>query len=264
MRAPLQEGDFPFPVKYGYAAVGTVTAGPEAMIGRRVFALAPHQARQRIAAHWARPIPDAVPTARAVLAANMETALNATWDAPLSPGQHVAVVGLGLVGLLICAVLGRRRDLRVTACDIEPARATLAAGFGARFTAPDGLGDDHDVVFHTSASAAGLTRSLDALAFEGTLVEASWYGEHPVPVPLGGAFHSQRLRIVSTQVGHVAPSRRAALSHADRLDRALAMLDDPALDALITEEVALHDLPNRLPALLESGVAGVATRVRYP
>ncbi|MEM9783392.1 MAG: zinc-binding alcohol dehydrogenase, partial [Pseudomonadota bacterium] len=263
MRAPLQEGDFPFPVKYGYAAAGTVTAGMAEMIGRRVFALAPHQRVHRISAAWARPLPESVPTARAALAANMETALNAVWDAPIAPGQRVAVIGLGLVGLLICSVLGRRADLLLRAVDLVEHRAPIAEAFGAAFVPPGMLQDDHDVVFHCSASAPGLAEGLAALAFEGTLVETSWYGDRPVSVPLGAAFHSRRLRMISSQVGHVAPSRRAAYSHADRLDRAITMLDDPRLDLLITDEVAFEALPERLPALLDSSAEGVATRVIY-
>ncbi|MEO1469651.1 MAG: zinc-binding alcohol dehydrogenase [Pseudomonadota bacterium] len=263
MRCPMQEGAFPFPVKYGYALAGHVSDGPQDLVGKKVFSLAPHQARIRVPIAMARPLPEGLTPARAVLAANMETALNASWDAPLAPGMKVAVVGLGLVGLLIVSVLSRRGDLTLRACDILSDRATLVSSFGATFAAPADLPDDHDVVFHASASAAGLATALDALAFEGTCIEASWFGDAPVAVPLGGAFHSRRLRLVSTQVGHVAPSRRAALTHADRLDRALALCADPRLDALVTEEVAFADLPARLPALLAPGAPGIATRVVY-
>lgn len=264
MRAPFQEGDFPFPVKYGYAAAGRVAAGPPELEGRMVFALAPHQARLRLPAAMVLALPEALPPARAVLAANMETALNATWDAAPPPGARVLVVGLGLVGLLIAGLLARRADLEVTGTDLAPERVALADHVSAHFVAPaDVAADAFDLVFHTSASAAGLATGLTALRFEGTLVEVSWFGEEPVAVPLGGAFHSQRLTIRSSQVGHVAPSHRGRYSHRDRLALALDALCDPRWDALITEEVAFDALPAALGRLLGPGARGIATRIRY-
>lgn len=263
MRAPLQEGNFPFPVKYGYAAAGVVTDGPEARVGTRVFALAPHQARLRVPAAMARPIPDAVPTGRAVLAANMETALNAIWDAEPAPGGRVLVTGLGLLGLLVAARLARRGDLDVAGADVVAHRAALAAHIGVNFVSPDDPGGPFDLAFHASATAAGLDATLAAMAFEGTVIELSWYGDAAVPVALGGAFHAQRLTLRSSQVGHVAPSRRARLSRADRLDRALAALDDARLDALVTREIAFADAPALLPGILCGDPAGIATRLRY-
>ncbi|MCL5779173.1 zinc-binding alcohol dehydrogenase [Limibaculum sp. FT325] len=265
MRAPFQQGDFPFPVKYGYAAVGRVVAGDARLIGRTVFALHPHQDRIRLPASSVLPVPEGVPPGRAVLAANMETALNAIWDAApaLAPGARVAVIGMGLLGLLVMALLSRREDLEVTACDILPEREALAAEFGVKFRNPGELVPDHDLVFHTSATAAGLAAGLGALRFEGTLIELSWYGDAAVPAPLGGAFHSQRLTIRSSQVGHVAPTRRVRVTHRERLSRALALLDDPRVDAFVTGEVTFEALPGALAGLLAPGAAGIATRVAY-
>lgn len=263
MRAPMQEGEFPFPVKHGYASVGRVVAGPDALAGRTVFALVPHQDRLVLPARAVLPVPDGVPPARAALAANMETALNALWDAELRPGAKVAVVGMGLLGCLVAALLARRSDLDVMVSDVVADRAEIARELSVRFAAPDDLPDDRDRVFHTSASDAGLAASLAALAFEGEVIELSWYGDRQVAVPLGGAFHARRLAIRSSQVGHVAPSRRAALSHRDRLARALAALDDPCLDALLTERVAFGDLPAALPRLLAPGAPGIGLLVEY-
>ncbi|MEM6487576.1 MAG: zinc-binding alcohol dehydrogenase [Pseudomonadota bacterium] len=264
MRAPLQEGDFPFPVKYGYAAVGRVTAGPSDLVGRRVFALAPHQDRHRIPAAMAVPVPDGVPVGRAVLAANMETALNASWERAIPPGSRVLVVGLGLVGLLVTAVLAARGDLSLSATDLIAERADAVAPFGALFRHPHEIAPGSvDLVFHTSASAAGLATALEALAFEGTVVELSWYGEGTVAVPLGGAFHANRLQILSSQVGHVAPTRRGRIGHRDRLAAALAHLADPRLDVCVTGSLPFAEAPAALPALLAPGAPGIATRLDY-
>ena len=263
MRAPHQEGDFPFPVKYGCAAVGVVEAGPDALQGRHVFSLYPHQSRFRVAADAVVPLPGGVPAARAVLAANAETALNAIWDAGAMPGERVLVLGAGLLGCLIAAFLSRiHRHVDVTDKLAEPAASVT--DFPVNDVSSEVLGSDYDLVFHTTASAAGLQAAIDALAFEGRVIELSWFGDRPVPLMLGGAFHSRRLTIRSSQVGHVAPARRAATTRRDRLAEALALLTDARLDRLITGEVAFADLPAEIPRLLALDAPGIATRIRYP
>nr|WP_256515495.1 zinc-binding alcohol dehydrogenase [Alsobacter ponti] len=263
MRAPLQEGDFPFPVKYGYCAVGVAEGGPDALIGRTVFCLHPHQDSFRAPAHLVQPLPAGLPARRAILAANMETALNATWDGGVGPADRVVVVGAGLVGLLVAYLCARMPGTEVTVVDVEAARAALAGSLGARFAAPADAPVDADVVFHASGAPAGLATAIGCAGFESRVVEMSWFGEGDVPAPLGGAFHSRRLRIVSSQVGHVAAARRARWTHARRLAAALDLLRDDALDALITEEVAFDDLPAAIPRILAERAPGLATAVRY-
>jgi 2-desacetyl-2-hydroxyethyl bacteriochlorophyllide A dehydrogenase len=262
MRAPHQEGDFPFPVKYGYAAVGVVLAGPDALVGRHVFSLYPHQSRFRVPADAVVPLPDDIPAARAVLAANAETALNAIWDAGVLPGERVLVLGAGLLGCLIAALLSRIHDhVDITDKLAEP--AATVADFPVNIVSVEALADDYDLVFHTTASAAGLQAAIGALAFEGRVIELSWFGDRPVELMLGGAFHTRRLSIRASQVGHVSPVRRATTTHRDRLAAALGLLADPRLDRLITGEVAFKDLAREIPRLLAPGAPGIATRIRY-
>jgi len=263
MRAPFQDGDFPHPVIYGYAAVGRVVAGPEHLAGCDVFALHPHQTRFRVPAEAVIALPRGVPPARAVLAANAETALNALWDAALAPGSRVLVVGAGLLGCLIAALLSRRSDLEVHITDILAERAAPLSELNVTFRAPTDLTSEYVVAFHVSASAAGLQSAIDALGFEGEVIELSWYGDRPVQLELGGAFHARRLAMRASQVAHVAPARRASTSRRERLCAALACLDDPRLDALVTEEVAFAALPGALAHLLAPGAAGIATRIVY-
>ena len=262
MRAPLQTGDFPFPVRYGYAAVGRVVAGPGE--GTDVFCLHPHQTRFRVDASWAVPVPPDVPAARAILAANMETALNAVWDARPKPGDRCLVVGAGMVGWLITMLLSRRSDLSVLLTDLAAETGALANDLNVSFLTPDDVpAQAFDLAFHCAAAPAGLQTAIDALDFEGRVIELSWYGEKPVPVVLGGNFHANRLSIICSQVGHVAPVRRAGTSHRDRLVLALAALADERLDRLITTETPFHDLPAALPGLLSDDAPGIATRIVY-
>lgn len=263
MRAPLQRGDFPFPVRYGYSAVGRVEAGPDALIGRTIFALHPHQTRFVIPAEMAIPIPDHIPARRAILAANMETALNALWDSGAVAGNRIAIIGGGLVGLLITYLAARLPGADVTLIDINPARADIAQSFGTSFRLPNEAGENYQIIFHTSATQEGLRLALEIAAFEARIIEVSWFGDKDIALPLGGAFHSQRLQIISSQVGHVAKPMRLNLSHKDRLAKALMLLDDTVLESLITEDVAFDDLPAELPRLLAADAPGIATAVRY-
>ena len=263
MRVPGQTGDFGFPLTYGYAAVGVVEAGPRELVGRTVFCMHPHQDRFVADAARVVPVPDGVPPRRAVLAANMETALNAVWDAGAGPADRIAVVGGGLVGLLVTALCAGLPGAEVTLVDVEPSRGDIARLFGAGFAAPGGAREGADIVFHTSASEAGLATALGLAGDEATVVEMSWYGARQVAVPLGGRFHSGRLRLVSSQVGMVSPGRRPRWSHRRRVEAALRLLADPRFDALITEEVAFADLPQALPRILGEGAPGIATVVRY-
>jgi len=251
MRAPCMDGTFPFPVKYGYATVGRVEQGPPGLTGRNVFVLYPHQTVFVAPADAVVLVPDAVPPSRAVLAANMETALNGLWDAHPGPGDRIAVVGAGVVGALSARLAARIPGTEVTLVDIDPARAALADRLGLSFALPDAAPQNCDLVIHASASAAGLATALRLAGLEATVLELSWYGAGEIPVPLGGAFHSQRLKLVSSQVGMVAASHRPRWDYPRRRAAALALLDDPALDALLAPAIAFHDLPARLPAILE-------------
>ncbi|MGW0188033.1 zinc-dependent alcohol dehydrogenase [Streptomyces sp. NPDC003362] len=264
MRAPFQEGDFPAPVKYGYLGVGVVEEGPAELVGRTVFCLHPHQTRYVVPAAAVTPVPDGVPAERAVLAGTVETAVNALWDAPPLVGDRIAVVGGGMVGCSVAALLARFPGVRVQLVDSDPARAETAKALGVDFAAPaDALGD-RDLVVHASATEQGLARSLELVATEGTVLELSWYGDRKVSVPLGEDFHARRIVLRSSQVGTVSPARRATRTYGDRLALALELLADPALDALITGECAFEDLPDVLPRLADGRIPALCHRVRYP
>jgi hypothetical protein len=247
MRAPLMDGTFPFPVKYGYSVVG------ERDDRARVFVLHPHQDRFFAPAAMCVPVPDAIPTHRAVLAANMETALNVCWDAAPCVGERVLVIGAGVVGLLTASLLARMPATRVTVVDINPARAALADRFGCAFALPGGAPAEQELIVHASASGAGLRLALDRAAFEGRIIEASWYGDATPSVPLGEAFHSRRLRVIASQVGTVAPAMRGRRTSAERLALALALLDNPAYDALLEGPTRFGDLPKAMPRILAPG-----------
>lgn len=260
MRGPGMEGDFPFPVKYGYCSVGRVAEG--ALQDRAVFALFPHQTQYRLPESALTPLPDALPPERAVLAANMETALTILWDSGAGAGDRIAVIGAGVVGALVATLAARLPGADVTLVDINPARADLAAALGIDFALPDAAPMDCDVVIHTSASEAGLTLALSLAGQEATVVEASWHGDSAVSVPLGGPFHSRRLRLVSSQVGNIPAARLPRWTYGRRLSKALDLLCDPRLDVLISGETDFADLPAAYPGIL-AAPGTLCHRIRY-
>lgn len=246
MRAPLMRGRFPFPLAYGYSAVAEVA-------GARVFALHPHQDRFVAPRSMCVAVPDSVPSPRAVLAANMETALNITWDAAPLAGERIAVIGAGVVGLLTGSLLARIPGASVTLIDIDPSRASLAQRFGCCFAAPDCAPEALELIVHASGSEAGLRVALCRAAFEARIVEASWFGDLRPALPLGEAFHARRLRLIASQVGTVAAAMRARRTRTERLKLALDLLADPAYDALLEGPTPFETLPEAMPRLLAPG-----------
>ena len=254
MRAPFQQGEFSGPVKYGYCNVGQVKQGPPAWLGQRVFCLYPHQDHYVVPASAVHPLPEALPSDRAVLTANMETAVNGLIDAGLdAPGNarhevSVTVIGAGVVGCLV-AHAARQHGHDVELIDTQADRRSIAEALDLRFAAPNQAQSDRAVVIHTSASEAGLQQALTLAEQDGRIVEMSWFGNRSVSVPLGEAFHAKRLTLRSSQVGHIAPDRQADWTFESRLAHAFTLLADPRLDALITHRAPFDQLPNVMATL---------------
>ena len=263
MRAPFQAGEFPAPIKYGYASVGRIERGPADLQDRIVFVLYPHQTRYVVPAQAVHVLPQDVPPSRAVLAANLETAINGLWDARPHVGDRVTVIGAGTIGCLVAWIAGRLPGCAVELVDTNPQRAPIAAALGVRFAAVSAATQGADVVIHTSGSPAGLELALRVAGFESTIIEMSWYGSQPVPLPLGEGFHTQRLTVKSSQVGTVAGSQRARWDARRRMQLALSMLTEPALDLLITGESEFETLPEVMARLATVPGDTLCHRIRY-
>jgi threonine dehydrogenase-like Zn-dependent dehydrogenase len=263
MRAPFQDGDFPGPVKYGYLNVGVVEHGPAQLQGRTVFCLYPHQTAYVVPAGSVVVVPDDVPPARALLAGTVETAVNALWDAAPLVGDRATVVGAGMVGCCVARLLARFPGVQVTLVDIDAERADVASALGVDFALPADATGGRDLVVHASATSAGLQRSLELLAPEGTVLDLSWYGDADVTLSLGGAFHSRRLGIRASQVGVVSPARRGTRSPADRLTLALDLLRDPAFDVLLTGTSRFEELPDVMAGLAAGSRPAICHTITY-
>jgi threonine dehydrogenase-like Zn-dependent dehydrogenase len=263
MRAPFQDGDFPGPVKYGYLNVGVVDEGPAWLRNQTVFCLYPHQTAYVVPIDAVTLVPPGVPAARAVLAGTVETAVNALWDAAPLVGDRVAVVGAGMVGCSVARLVAQIPGVQVTLVDVDAGRATVARALGTDFALPDEATGGCDLVVHTSATSSGLQCSLDLLGMEGTVLDLSWYGDGETTLSLGGAFHARRLAIRASQVGTVAPARRARRSTGDRMRLALDLLQDPAFDALLTGESRFEELPEVLRRLADGSLPALCHTLVY-
>jgi len=263
MRAPFQEGDFPGPVKYGYLNVGAVEQGPPELNGRTVFCLYPHQTAYVVPASAVAVVPEGVPPGRAVLAGTVETAVNALWDAAPLLGDRITVVGAGMVGCCVARLLSRFPAAQVTIVDIDAGRDDVAAALGVDFALPADATGGCDLVVHASATSAGLQRSLELLAPEGTVIDLSWYGDSEVQLSLGGAFHSRRLGIRASQVGTLSPARTGRRTTAERLALALDLLRDPAFDALVTGQSRFDELPDVMARLASGSLPGLCHTITY-
>jgi NADPH:quinone reductase-like Zn-dependent oxidoreductase len=262
-RAPFQEGEFPGPVKYGYLSVGAVEEGPAELRGRTVFCLYPHQTAYVVPAGAVTVVPDGVPLARAVLAGTVETAVNALWDAAPLVGDRVAVVGAGMVGCCVARLLARFPAVEVTLVDVDASRAEVAAALEVGFARPEDAVGGCDLVVHTSATSAGLQRSLELLAPEATVLDLSWYGDEEVRLSLGGAFHSGRLGLRASQVGTLSPARSGRRTAGDRLVLALELLRDEAFDALLSGESRFEELPAVMARLAAGDLPALCHTITY-
>lgn len=251
MRAPFQAGAFPFPVKYGYLNVGVVERGPQELIGTTVFTLFPHQSAFVVPAAAVTVVPDAVPARRAVLAGAVETAVNVLWDARPALGDRVTVIGAGMIGCCIARLARGIPGVEVTLVDVDDAKAPVAHLLGVAFASPERAEPDRDIVIEASGTPAGLSRSLELAATDGSVIVASWFGSAPVTLDLGADFHSRRLRLVSSQVGEVAASQRGRRTTRQRLELALRLLDDPAFDVLLNGSTPWPELPAVMGSLAD-------------
>ncbi len=264
MRAPFQQGEFPGPVKHGYANVGVVEEGPQDWLGRWVFCLYPHQTRYVVPADAVVALPETVPAARAVLGANMETAVNGLWDAEPRLGDRISVVGAGVLGCLLAGLCARLPGARVELVDIDAGRGAVAAALGTDFAEPGNAATGRDLVFHASASSDGLNTALVLAGREARIIEMSWFGTRAPTVNLGGAFHSQRLTLRASQVGTMAPARAARWGRARRLALAVELCADARFDALFAPDAAFDTLPDVMARLADPADRTLCQRIVYP
>ncbi len=241
MQVPYMEGNFSFPIKYGYSLVGKVMKGP--FQDKLVHVPHPHQDDCRVAARDVFPVPDAVPAMRATLASNLETAVNAVWDAGVSVGDRVCVVGFGIIGSLVARLLSMLPAVSLTIVEKDNYRKKAAQAMGFEVSYPKNIPPNLDIAFHCGSTAAGLQTCIDAVGLEGKVIEMSWYGNKPVEINLGQSFHSQRKSIICSQVSRLPDSHQARWDFKRRKEVVFELLKSPDFDQHITKIVPFTELP---------------------
>ncbi len=245
----LDAGDAPtYPRRYGYAWVGEVTEtrSPELALGTRVFALAPHGDEHCAGAPSFRRLPPDLSAHRAVLAANLETAINVVWDARVALGDRVVVLGGGIVGLL-CGYVARAGGARHVSL-VEPSatrrQVALALGFDEVSSPLDPLATaDADVVIEATGQPSSLDAAISRARFEGVIALASFYGLRTASVSLGAEFHRRRLSLLASQVSHLPAARLAGWTFERRFELVTQLLREHALDALLGAPVPFAEAP---------------------
>jgi len=259
MAAPQQLGDFSYPVSYGYLAVGIVDQGPADWLGKRVFGLLPHHSHHIVDPAELLEIPDHISDQRALLTGAAETAINILWQHPPRFADRITIVGAGMIGATTTLLASRFPLDRLEVVETNPQRRQLLTSWGITAVTPEEAADDCDLVIHVSGHQAGLARALEITGDDGTIIEASWYGEDSPAVPLGADFHARRLNIIASQVGQVALGQRHRRTTAQRRQAGLDALDDPRFDDLITGVSPWHELPDVMDAVTEPGDFASAT-----
>jgi len=251
---PALAGEFRYPLRYGYAAVGRVIdIGPQAdpsWAGKLVFSFHPH------ASHfWAAPqnlleVPDDISQEEAIFLPNMETAVNFVMDGRPLLGEDVVVFGQGVVGLLTTALLGWFPLRKLVTLDRYARRRAASLELGAHASLESAedridrlyalLPTGADLVFELSGSPAVLEDAITAAGFTGRVVVGSWYGQKRAPLDLGGHFHRSRIQLISSQVSTLAPELSGRWNKPRRFQVAWEMIRRLRPSRLITHHIPLN------------------------
>ncbi len=264
MKVPHMQGDFSFPLTYGYSVVGKVIDGPATMLNKNVHLLHPHQSMIKTTPDVCSIIPSGIPPKRAVLASNLETAINAVWDSGVSIGDKILVVGYGLIGALICEILSNIMGVDVVSLESDPNRQTLAKNNGLDAISTDqATARKFDIAINTSANQNGLQSCINAVGYEGVIVELSWYGEKSVNINLGHDFHHLRKRIISSQVSTIPVQKRGGWDFERRKNLVFKLLQSSVFDTMLDHEIKFDTSPDYFDQLRSKKLDHFSTIINY-
>lgn len=252
-----------YPLKYGYAAVGEITAvGKEVsrdFVGRAVFCLHPHESHFTAGIDEVFPLPPDIDVQDAIFLANMETAVNCLMDGCPVIGEKVAVFGQGVVGLLAAALLARFPLTALLTLDRFKLRREASRGIGAQLALDSELSDalstaiewlepgasegTADLVYELSGDPGALNAAIALTGFDGRIVIGSWYGTKKAPLDLGRRFHRRRIRLIGSQVSTLTPALSARWSRLRRLNTACDMVGRIRPSRFITHQFPFDRAP---------------------
>lgn len=257
LRVPNMEGDFNLPCTYGYSLTGEVLSGEHA--GKNAHILHPHQNFAQTDSEDLYIVPDDISPQKAVLASNLETAVNAIWDSRISLGDRVVVFGFGTVGAFTAHLASKIPGVQVMVSEINANRKKAALELG--FTLWKGEGD-FDVAFNTTKSGKALQNCIDITRKDGCVVELSWYGNQKVSVSLGHSFHYNRKRIISSQVSTIPPEK-FSWNYKKRKDLVFDLLKDEFFDKLPVRIIDFDNSPPFFDLLRKGEINDFCVLIKY-
>lgn len=249
MRVNYMGGSFDFPIKYGYSLVG------ETEDGRYVHLMHPHQDKLFVREIDLFNIPAGLPLKRATLLSNMETAINAVWDARLNGDEKILIIGFGGIGALLALTLRRYTGINPSVLELDDINLKKAKNLG--FSMDD---CDFDIIFHTSSTNTGLQFALDHVRKDGTVIELSWYGDKQINLHLGGKFHYNRVKLISSQVSTVSPFAPVK-GYRERKEIACQILLNDTFDEIISHEIHFKNSPAYFDSLKMPGKYSALTTI---
>ena len=264
MKVPYMQGNFNFPLTYGYSVVGEIINGPERLIGKYVHIMHPHQSYFYANEEDFTILPEVIPAKRAVLASNLETVVNAIWDSEVTLGQKTLVVGFGIIGALLSQVLRMFPAMDPEVLETNKFRRKKAHSLG--FKAIKSLAQpssQYDLAFNTTGNEEALQACIDSVGYEGKIMELSWYGNQQVNIHLGNSFHHHRKKIISSQVSQIPGHMVNRWDYQRRKKLVFKILRDASFDALLTNEISFDDSPEFFKRLRDGSVDSIGTIIKY-
>jgi threonine dehydrogenase-like Zn-dependent dehydrogenase len=264
MKVPYMEGSFSFPCKYGYSLVGKIIRGPAGLKNRFVHLMHPHQDMAWVHPSSVFPLPDGIPPRRAVLAGNMETAVNALWDSEISVGDSVLIAGFGIVGALIALLASCIPGVAIVVLETNEKRRSLAAKLGFDLFENFRTGNTpFDAALNTTGDENALQICIDNTGFESQVTEVSFYGTKAVSVRMGGNFHISRKRIAVSQVSNLPLKKLARWDHLRRKQLVYNLLKDNRFDCLVENAVPFHDAPVLFKLIRSNAMHEISVLLTY-
>lgn len=279
---PVLDGAFAYPVRYGYATVGHVRElGAEVdpqWRDRLVFAFQPHTSHFVADVAGLLPLPAGLTPEAGVFLPNMETAVSLMMDGHPVVGERVAVVGQGVVGLLTTWLLAqlplsalvtvdglalRRRWSQEMGARLSVASDAAAEAVAALVAPPESGPDGADLTFELSGNPRALDTAIALTGYGGRVVVGSWYGDKRADVDLGGRFHRDHMRLISSQVSHLGPLWLARWTKPRRLALAMQMLMRCRPERLITHRFPIESAAAAYALLDESPGETVQVTLTY-
>ncbi|MFY0601906.1 MAG: zinc-binding alcohol dehydrogenase [Cyclobacteriaceae bacterium] len=262
MRVPFMKGDFHSDFTYGYSTVGHVLEGPEHLKNKNVHLMHPHQNLLIAQAEDVFVLPEMMDPKLGTLASNMETAVNAIWDAQIEVGDKVLIVGYGTIGALTALLAKNIIGTEVFVLDKNEKRIDSAVRHGIKVY-EEGCDDFFDIVFNTSANQEIIQKAFEVTRSEGKIVELSWFGDKSISIKLGADFHYGRKQLICSQVSQIPYRKQPIWDFKKRKELVFKLLESLNPQYIIESEIPFLKTPSFYDRMRNGEVTDLGIVVKY-